>query len=115
MTAIFAGNDETAIAVIRGLREVGRRVPADVSVVGFDDRNFGAMWNPALTSYTQNFLDMGERSFRMLFEQIQAKRAGDDAPPRRSRWCKASRVCEPPNARTATVKSRSRLGRAYQS
>ena len=39
------------------------------------------MWNPALTSYTQNFLDMGERSFRMLFEQIQAKRAGDDAPP----------------------------------
>ena len=81
VTAIFAGNDETAIAVIRGLREVGRRVPADVSVVGFDDRNFGAMWNPALTSYTQNFLDMGERSFRMLFEQIQAKRAGDDAPP----------------------------------
>lgn len=76
VTAIFAGNDETAIAVIRGLREVGRRVPADVSVVGFDDRNFGAMWNPALTSYTQNFLDMGERSFRMLFEQIQAKRAG---------------------------------------
>lgn len=47
-----------------------------MSVVGFDDRNFGAMWNPALTSYTQNFLDMGERSFRMLFEQIQAKRAG---------------------------------------
>ena len=81
VTAVFAGNDETAIAVIRGLREVGRRVPADVSVVGFDDRNFGAMWNPALTSYTQNFLDMGERSFRMLFEQIQAKRAGDDAPP----------------------------------
>ena len=34
------------------------------------------MWNPALTSYTQNFLDMGERSFRMLFEQIpgQARR-----------------------------------------
>ncbi len=81
VTAIFADNDEIAVAVIRGLREVGRRVPDDVSVVGFDDRNFGAMWNPALTSYTQNFLDMGERSFRMLFERIQAKRTGDGMPP----------------------------------
>ena len=81
VTAVFAGNDETAISVIRGLREVGRRVPDDVSVVGFDDRNFGVMWNPALTSYTQNFLNMGERSFRMLFEQIRAKRAGEEMPP----------------------------------
>lgn len=80
-TAIFADSDETAIAVIRGLRETGRRVPDDVSVVGFDDRNFGALWEPSLTSYTQNFLDMGERSFRMLFEQIQAKRTGADMPP----------------------------------
>ena len=57
------------------------KVPDDVSVVGFDDRNFGALWEPSLTSYTQNFLDMGERSFRMLFEQIQAKRMGADMPP----------------------------------
>ena len=81
MNAIFADSDETAIAVIRGLRETGRRVPDDVSVVGFDDRNFGALWEPSLTSYTQNFLDMGERSFRMLFEQIQAKHMGADMPP----------------------------------
>lgn len=60
-------------------------MPADVSVVGFDDRNFGAMWNPALTSYTQNFLDMGERIFRMLFEQIQASAPAMTRRPRRSR------------------------------
>ena len=83
VTAIFAGNDETAIAVMRGLREAGLRVPGDVSVVGFDNRNFASMWEPALTSYTQNFLDMGERAFRMVFEQIRAKRAGAEMPPAR--------------------------------
>lgn len=83
VTAIFAGSDETAIAVMRGLREAGRRVPGDVSVVGFDNRNFASMWEPALTSYTQNFLDMGERAFRMVFEQIRAKRAGAEMPPAR--------------------------------
>lgn len=115
VTAIFAGNDETAIAVIRGLREVGRRVPADVSVVGFDDRNFGAMWNPALTSYTQNFLDMGSDPSECCSNRSRPSAPAMTRRPRRSRWCKASRVCEPPNARTATAKSRSRWGRAYQS
>ena len=73
------GNPEKAVKA--GHELGGRRVPDDVSVVGFDDRNFGALWEPSLTSYTQNFLDMGERSFRMLFEQIQAKRMGADMPP----------------------------------
>lgn len=83
VTAVFAGNDETAIAVINGLREVGRRVPEDVSVVGFDDRQFAPLWKPALTSYRQNFNDMGERAFAMLYEQIQAKRAGEEPPQSR--------------------------------
>ncbi|MBT1172734.1 substrate-binding domain-containing protein [Bifidobacterium sp. MA2] len=80
VTAVFAGNDETAIGVIKGLREVGRQVPDDVSVVGFDDQNFGPLWSPALTSYSQNFREMGERAFRMLYEQVKARRDGADAP-----------------------------------
>lgn len=80
VTAIFAGSDETAIAVMKGLREAGRHVPDDVSVVGFDDRGFAAMWEPALTSYTQNFHEMGERAFRMLHEQVYARRTGTAMP-----------------------------------
>lgn len=80
VTAVFAGNDETAIAVIKGLKESGRQIPDDVSVVGFDDQRFAPLWQPALTSYSQNFLEMGERAFRMLYEQVRAKREGADAP-----------------------------------
>ncbi|KAB7788392.1 LacI family DNA-binding transcriptional regulator [Bifidobacterium cebidarum] len=80
-TAIFAATDELAIAVMKGLREAGRRVPQDVSVIGFDDMAFDAMWEPPLTSYTQNFHEMGERAFRMVFDQIQAKRRGIEPPP----------------------------------
>ena len=77
MTAIFAATDEIAIAVMKGLREAGRRVPDDVSVVGFDDMRFDA----ALTSYNQNFHEMGERAFRMLYGQIEAQRTGREPPP----------------------------------
>lgn len=81
VTAIFAATDEIAIAVMKGLREAGRRIPDDVSVVGFDDMRFDAMWEPALTSYTQNFHEMGERAFRMLYGQIEAQRTGQEPPP----------------------------------
>ena len=80
VTAVFAGDDETAVAVIRGLREKERQVRDDVSVVGFDDRNFASMWSPALTSYGQNYLEMGRRAFRMLYEQVKAKRDGVEPP-----------------------------------
>lgn len=83
VTAVFAGSDDIAVAVIRGLREAGRRVPEDVSVVGFNNRSFGAMWDPPLTSYSQNFLEMGRRAFGMLHEQIVARRAGAEPPPSR--------------------------------
>ena len=83
VTAVFAGGDEIAVAVVKGLNDMGKQVPDDVSVVGFDDQNFAAMWNPALTSYSQNFLEMGERAFRMLHERVRAAREGEPAPPPR--------------------------------
>ncbi|NMM94115.1 LacI family DNA-binding transcriptional regulator [Bifidobacterium oedipodis] len=80
VTALFAGNDETAIALIRGLRDEGKRVPQDVSVAGYNDQLFSMIWEPALTTYSQNFVELGRAAFDMLYAQIEAKRAGQMAP-----------------------------------
>ncbi|NMN00877.1 LacI family transcriptional regulator [Bifidobacterium sp. DSM 109958] len=80
VTAVFAGNDETAIALIKGLRDEGARVPDDVSVAGYNDQTFSRMWDPPLTSYSQNFVELGAAAFEMLYAQIEAKRAGEPLP-----------------------------------
>lgn len=66
ITAVFCGNDEIAMGVIKGLTESGRRVPEDVSVVGFDDHPLARMWTPALTTVDQDFGELGRRSFGLL-------------------------------------------------
>ncbi len=49
-TALFAVNDSMAIGALRALREQGRRVPADVAVVGFDDIDAAQHTHPPLTT-----------------------------------------------------------------
>ena len=66
VTAIFCGNDEIAMGVIRGYNEAGKSVPADVSVVGFDDHPLAAMWNPPLTTARQDFAGLGRRAYGLL-------------------------------------------------
>ncbi|GGJ22450.1 LacI family DNA-binding transcriptional regulator [Paenarthrobacter histidinolovorans] len=66
VTAVFCGNDDVAIGVIKAFLECGRRVPEDVSVVGFDDQPHVAMWRPPLTTIRQDFQDLGARAFRLL-------------------------------------------------
>jgi DNA-binding LacI/PurR family transcriptional regulator len=66
ITAVFCGNDEIAMGVIKGLRDAGVRVPDDVSVVGFDDHPLAAMWSPALTTVRQDFGGLGARAFELL-------------------------------------------------
>jgi DNA-binding LacI/PurR family transcriptional regulator len=66
ITAVFCGNDEIAMGVIKGLRDAGLSVPEDVSVVGFDDHPLAAMWSPALTTVRQDFGGLGARAFELL-------------------------------------------------
>lgn len=66
VTAVLCGNDEIAIGVTRALREQGRRVPEDVSVVGFDDQPFAEMWAPPLTTVAQDFTELGRRAVSLL-------------------------------------------------
>ena len=73
-TAIFAMSDVMAIGAIRALRDAGKAVPEDVSVVGFDGLPIGAYTIPKLTSVTQPVQELAERSIRILLENIEGKR-----------------------------------------
>ena len=66
VTAVFAANDQTALGVIRGLRDAGRRVPEHVSVIGFDDTPESGYYLPPLTTVRQDFGEVGRRSVELL-------------------------------------------------
>jgi len=71
-TALFAFNDISAIGAIRALRESGRAVPQDVSVVGFDDIQSAAFQNPGLTTVRQPLRRMGVIAAETLLARINA-------------------------------------------
>jgi LacI family transcriptional regulator len=79
LTAIACYNDLTAIGALRALRATGRRVPDDVSVVGFDDIDAAAWVEPPLTTVAQQKGEMGQWAVRRLVESIAApaSRGGD--------------------------------------
>lgn len=74
-TALFAYNDISAIGAIRAIREAGRRVPEDISVVGFDDIPAAAFANPGLTTVRQPLQKMGRIAARTLLNRIENREA----------------------------------------
>jgi DNA-binding LacI/PurR family transcriptional regulator len=76
VTAIFCGNDQIALGVLRALHEAGRRVPEQVSVVGFDDTPDAEYFLPPLTTVRQDFAELGRRSLRVLLDQIDRQGRG---------------------------------------
>ena len=72
MTAIFAANDQMALGVLRALHEAGRQIPAELSVVGFDDIPEAPYFIPPLTTVRQDFIEVGARSLRQLVRTIEA-------------------------------------------
>ncbi|MGI5240572.1 LacI family DNA-binding transcriptional regulator [Dactylosporangium sp. CA-139066] len=79
VTAVFCANDQMAMGALRALHEAGRRVPADVSVVGFDDVPEAPYLLPPLTTVRQDFAELGRRSLDLLVDQIStgARRGGE--------------------------------------
>ena len=69
-TAIFAGSDLQAMGVYEAARQLGLRIPEDLSVVGFDDVQTASFLGPALTTVKQPLQDMARASVRMLVEAL---------------------------------------------
>lgn len=84
VTAVFCGNDEIAMGVIRGLADEGLRTPEDVSVVGFDNHPLSGLWTPPLTTAHQDFFGLGQRGFELLMARVSeepgARRFSSERP-----------------------------------
>jgi DNA-binding LacI/PurR family transcriptional regulator len=75
LTGILAYNDLMAIGALRALRAAGRRIPEDVSVVGFDDVQLAAYLEPPLTTIAQATADMGRWAVERLRDLLAARLA----------------------------------------
>lgn len=73
-TAIFAFNDLMAFGAITALSERGLNVPGDVSVIGYDNIEQAAYFNPQLTTVAQPHREMGEMAVEKLIERISDKK-----------------------------------------
>ena len=80
-TAVFVANDQMALGVVRALHEAGRRIPEDVSVVGFDDIPEAPYFTPPLTTVRQDFGELGSLSLRTLVRTIETFKTGQAPPP----------------------------------
>jgi LacI family repressor for deo operon, udp, cdd, tsx, nupC, and nupG len=76
-TAIFCFNDEMAMGVIETAKRRDLRVPADISVVGFDDIRFARCIDPPLTTIAQPMRAIGEGTVKLLLQIL----AGRSSPP----------------------------------
>ena len=72
-TAVFCANDEMAMGAIRAAKDAGKRVPQDLSVVGFDDIQFAEYYDPPLTTIRQPRREIGETAMRLILD-VFAKR-----------------------------------------
>lgn len=77
--AVFAASDLMAAGALSALVAAGRRVPADVAIVGFDDSPVATSTNPQLTSVHQPIEEMGREAARLLLDAIDTS----DRPKRR--------------------------------
>jgi DNA-binding LacI/PurR family transcriptional regulator len=82
VTAVFAANDQMALGLLRALWEAGRSVPADVSVVGFDDIPEAEFLIPPLTTVRQDFTAVGHRAIEILQTAISHPRPEGEMPER---------------------------------
>ena len=73
-TAVFAANDLSAIGVINAIVESGRRVPGDVSIVGFDDLRLSRFTTPPLTTIHQPALEIAELATQLLLELASGRK-----------------------------------------
>ncbi len=76
LEAVFAGNDQMALGLLRGARRLGKRVPGDLAVVGFDDIPESGYFCPALTTIRQELFELGTSAVQVFVRILKARQDG---------------------------------------
>ncbi len=72
-TAFFAINDMTAVGIYAGIRELGLRIPEDISVVGFDDIHLCRIMNPPISTVRQPLEELMHAAVNLLISRMEGK------------------------------------------
>ncbi|WP_156761154.1 LacI family DNA-binding transcriptional regulator [Microbacterium karelineae] len=95
-TAVIAANDQMALGAILAFEERGRRVPDDISIIGFDGIAESAYFRPPLTTIQQDFEQQGRRAFAQLLLLLDGPDSAD-VPPERAELIVRSSTAPPPS------------------
>jgi LacI family transcriptional regulator len=73
INALFCHNDLVAVGAIQACKTLGRRVPEDVAIIGFDDIHLAALVTPSLTTCRVPRVEMGRQAISLLLQQIEGE------------------------------------------
>jgi LacI family transcriptional regulator len=105
ITAIFGGNDLTALSTASAARALGRRLPEDLSLVGFDDISMAQQFWPSLTTMHVDTRGMGRMAVQLLLNRLEFPNAEMVTAVMRPRLVVRQSVAAPRNPDTVSVKA----------
>ena len=84
--AVFASNDQMALGLMRAARSLGKQIPEDLAVVGFDDIPESAFYYPALTTIRQGLYELGHVAVQTFMKLIEAERRDESDAGAQTVW-----------------------------
>jgi LacI family transcriptional regulator, gluconate utilization system Gnt-I transcriptional repressor len=73
LDAVFLATDDLAVGALVEAQRLGKRIPEDISIIGFNDQDIAAYFNPAISSVRTPRIEMGHIAARMLLARLQGK------------------------------------------
>lgn len=70
ITAVFVANDNMAVGAMEYVKSIGKRIPDDISFIGFDDEMISEFYSPPLTTFRQDIKTIGELSAEILMNRL---------------------------------------------
>jgi len=84
--AVFACNDQMALGLMRAARTLGKRIPEDLAVVGFDDIPESAFYYPPLTTIRQGLYELGQAAVQIFVRIREAEQRGEPTLSAQTVW-----------------------------